>query len=124
MILATSEIAAKSAQGKAELIAVNARRMKESRYEAAIAIALLERSSGFLELGCKSIDEFGAKMSGLEHRDWIQLLSVGRRAVRFPEVDAAFRAGHLNWSKIRALVPVLTRENVEEWIAKARRMTS
>ena len=115
MILPTSEIAAKTAQEKADLVKTGAKRMKESRYEAAIALALLARSNGFLELGCESIDEFAATKSGLEPGDWTQMLSVGRRALQFPEVDVAFRSGELNWSKIRALVPVLRHENVTEW---------
>jgi 5-methylcytosine-specific restriction endonuclease McrA len=124
MILETAEIATKSAQEKADLVKESAGRMKESRYEAAIALALLARSSGYLELGCKTIEEFAAKKARLEQGDWTQMLSVGRRAVQFPEVDVAFRSGALNWSKIRALVPVIKKENVTEWIGKASKMTS
>jgi len=98
--------------------------MQESRYEAAIALALMARCNGYLQLGCKTIGEFAETKAGLEYRDWTQMLSVGRRALQFPEVDAAFRSGALNWSKLRALVPVLTKENVTEWIRKASKMTS
>src|SRR5688500_8838906 len=124
MILETAEIAAKSAQEKADLVKTGARRMQESRYEVAIALALLARCNGYLQLGCKSIGEFAETKAGLEYRDWTQMLSVGRRALQFPEVDVAFRSGALNWSKLRALVPVLTKENVTEWIRKASTMTS
>src|SRR5687768_13846143 len=53
MILPTSEIAARSAQEKAKLIVEGGARMKASRYQTAIALALLARSNGFLEFGCK-----------------------------------------------------------------------
>src|SRR5688572_29492762 len=98
--------------------------MQESRYEVAIALALLARCNGYLQLCCKTIGEFAETKAGLEYRDWTQMLSVGRRALQFPEVDVAFRSGALNWSKLRALVPVLTKENVTEWIRKASKMTS
>ena len=124
MILPTAEIAAKTAQEKADLVKTGAKRMTESRYEVAIALALLGRSNGYLELGFETIEEFAAKEAGLEPGDWTQMLSVGRRALQFPEVDVAYRAGKLNWSKVRCLVPVLTKENVAEWIGKAGRMTS
>src|SRR5688572_30811489 len=99
MILETAEIAAKSAQEKAALIKERSRRMQESRYEVAIALALLARCNGYLQLGCKTIGEFAETKAGLEYRDWTQMLSVGRRALQFPEVDVAFRSGALNWSR-------------------------
>ncbi len=124
MILPTLEIAAKSTQEKADLIVERAKGMQESRYEAVIALSLLGRSNGYLELACKIIGEFAEKKAKLEYRDWTRMLSVGRRALEFPELDVAFRDGRLNWSKIRALLPVLTRENVTEWIVKATLLTS
>src|SRR5688572_20312109 len=114
MILPTSEIAGMSAQGKADLVEKRGTQMKESRYEAAISLALLKRSNQYAELGFQSAEHLASVKGRLEPRDWSQMLSVGTRALDFPELDAAFRDGRLNWSKIRALIPHADRENVKE----------
>jgi hypothetical protein len=38
-------------------------------------------------------------------------------------VDQAFRSGRLSWSKVRALVPVVTPKNARDWIEQAEKMT-
>src|SRR5512134_749736 len=124
MILPTSEIAGMTAQEQADLVEKRGAQMKESRYEAAISLALLKRSNGYAGLGFQSAEHLAEQKGRLEPRDWSQMLSVGGRALDHPELDAAFRDGRLNWSKIRALVTILTKENVAEWIGKASRMTS
>ncbi|MBI4614252.1 MAG: HNH endonuclease [Planctomycetes bacterium] len=42
-----------------------------------------------------------------------ELLSCGKACRRFPELDRAFRAGDLSWTKVRTLAPRLDRENFE-----------
>ena len=98
--------------------------MKESRYETAIFLALLKRSNGYARLGFQSAEHLAAEKGRLEPRDWSQMLSVGGRALDYPEIDVAFRDGRLNWSKIRAMIPHADRENVEELIELAARLTS
>ena len=56
MILSTSEIAGMTAQEEADLVEKRSAQMKESRYEAAISLALLKRSNEYAELGFRSAD--------------------------------------------------------------------
>ncbi len=105
MILPTAEIAAMTAQEQADLVEKRGAQHKESRYETALALASLKRSNGYIELKFQSVGELAEKKGRLEYRDWTQMLSVGTRALAFPELDVAYRDGRLNWSKIRAMAP-------------------
>jgi hypothetical protein len=123
MILPTSEITAMAPAAKADLVAKSVPQLKKMRLETAIALASLQRANEYAGLGFKSAGHL-ASAKGHEYRDWSLMLAIGRRALDYPEIDQAFRDGRLNWSKVRALLPVLQRENVKEWIDVAARMTS
>ena len=123
MILPTLEIAAMAAGAKADLVEKNTTELKERRYETAVTLALLKRANEYVELGFRSAEQL-ASAKGLEPRDWSLMLAIGKRVLDLPELDAGFRDGSLNWSKIRALLPVVNRENVEEWVDLARTLTS
>ena len=123
-MLEISDLVAMTAAKKADLFEAAARRMTEDRYDATIILASLQRSNGYLDLHCKTVEELAWKRSKLPHRDVIDMLRVGRKLLDIPELDQAFKDGRLCWSKVRALVPLITKENAAEWIAKAIGLTS
>src|SRR5687767_8824405 len=123
-MISTSEIVGMASGLKAGLFAKEVKQADSSRYVATIALAALQRSNGHAELGFASVEALAAKLCTLAPWEVGVMLSVGRRLLRFPELDQAYREGRLTWSKVRALAPHLNATNVTEWIAKAIPMTS
>ena len=123
-MLKTSEIVAMTTERKVELLAKAATQMLESRYAAAVALASLDQSGVWRDAGFRGMHEFAVKKSGLDPADVSTLLWVGRKLLILPELAESLRDGRLTWSKVRALVPHVTRENAAEWIGKATRKTS
>ena len=123
-MLEISDLVAMTAAKKADLFEAAARQMTEGRYDATITLASLQRSNGYLDLNCKTVEELAWKRGKLPYRDVIDMVRVGRKLLEIPELDLAFKDGRLCWSKVRALVPLITRANAAEWIATAMRLTS
>src|SRR4029450_12727418 len=85
------------------------RRAVSGRYAEVVSLTAIEASRAYESFGCSSIQQFGARVAAYtEHQVW-DLLRVGRALRDCPELDAAFRSERLSWSKVRALVPVVTR---------------
>src|SRR4029453_15070865 len=115
-MLESSDLVAMTAAKKADLFEAAARRMTEGRYDATIALASLQRSNGYLDLGCKTVEELAWKGGKLPYPGVIDMLRVGRKLLEIRELDLAFKDGRLCWSKVRALVPLITPANAAEWI--------
>ena len=86
-MLEISEIVGMTAFAKAELFAKGARQMTVGRHSAAIALASLERSNGYRELGFKTVEDLAAKLGRLEDRDVTELLWVGRKLLDRSRVE-------------------------------------
>ena len=110
-MLETSKILAMTAAEKATLVANGAKQMTEGRYAAAIALASLERSMGYLKLGFKTVKDLAKEMGELDDRDATDLLWVGRKLLSVPQLNEAFRDGLLSWSQVKTLVPHIQVEN-------------
>ena len=119
-----SDIEGMTAAEKADLFAAGARKLVEGRYQATITLAELRRSNGYLDLKCRTVEELAAKWSKLGPREVSEMLWAGRKLLEIPELNQAFKDQRLCWSKLKALVPPITKENAAEWIAKAIRMSS
>jgi hypothetical protein len=52
-----------------------------------------------------------------------ELIQVGGMLCDLGDVDAAFRAGRLSWSKVVALLPVVRVSNQDVWIARAEQVS-
>jgi hypothetical protein len=123
-MMATSKIVAMTNAQKADLVAKCAWRVVQGRYVGSIALASLENTLGYLELQFTSTEHLALVRTGLEPWEVGQMLRVGRKLLALPLLDEAFRNDVLSWAKVKALVPHVTRENVAEWIERARSMTS
>ena len=95
-----------------------------SRYAEVVALTAIDASRAYESFGCSSILQFGAKVADYtDHMVW-DMLRIGRALRDCPELDAAFRSERLSWSKVRALVPVVTNENAAKWIDQASRAST
>ena len=88
-MLETSKILAMTAAEKAELFANGARQMTEGRYAAAVALASLERTNGYLKLGFETVEDLGSKKGKLDRRDVTDILWVGRKLLDVPQLEKA-----------------------------------
>jgi len=125
MLLEISEILKMSAEQKKDVFVRGIKRATEGRYEAIIALTSLHTSGEYQQLDCSSVQMLAAEQTtDLTEREVRDMISIGTKLVEIPELDQSFRDGVLSWSKVRALIPVVTRDNFRHWIAKAKRMSS
>ena len=89
------------------------------RYGEVVALTAIDESRAYESMGCSSIQQFGARVAEWSPRQVRDRLRIGRTLRQCPELDAAFRSGRLSWSKVRTLIPVVTRETQGGWIEKA-----
>ena len=106
-----AEVQALGAVEQVDLFQRAHRRAVWSRYAEVVALTTIDASRAYESFGCSSILQFGAKVADYtDHMVW-DMLRVGRALRNYPELDEAFRSERLSWSKVRALVPVVTNEN-------------
>jgi hypothetical protein len=89
MTVGAADILREKARDKANRFAKEARQMVEGRCAATIALAELERSKGYLDLGFESVRELAAALSELDARDVSEMLWVGRKLLDIPELEKA-----------------------------------
>lgn len=78
---------------------------------------------GWERLGFVRLSDFARERIGLSGRQLQDLAHVDAALARLPEVEAAFVAGDLSWSKARLLCRVAGQEDQAAWVAFARRVT-
>jgi hypothetical protein len=66
-------------------------------------------------------DMLAAEFPTLKRRKAFYLMSIYTNLVE-AEIKWS-QVGHLGWTKLKELAPILTKENAEEWIAKAEKLT-
>lgn len=119
-----TEVQALGAAQQVDLFRRSHRRAVWSRYAEVVALTAIDASRAYESHGCSSIQQFGAKFADYSKRKVRDLLRVGRKLRGCPELDAAFRSERLSWSRVRALVPVVTHENSTRWIETAMRIST
>lgn len=93
------------------------------RYEAIAGLMAIEASEGYREFGYSSLVQFARVEAKLSQRDLRDRLRIGHKLVEVPELDLAFREGVLSWSKVKTLIPVITKENGHEWIVRSMKVS-
>lgn len=73
--------------------------------------------------GHSSTAHYAEAHLGLEQRRARELIAVGRKLLELTEIDAAFCAGELGWSKLLALVRVAVPEHEQAWLERAQGLT-
>ena len=73
-------------------------------------VAAMDRRRGWNERGYCNLGNWLDHRCGLGPCAARERIRIGRALARLPRVDAAFRDGHLSYSKVRAITRVATRE--------------
>ncbi|HJN72566.1 MAG TPA: HNH endonuclease signature motif containing protein [Myxococcota bacterium] len=104
------------------LDAVHASRALDHR----IAVLLLEarRTALFQDLGFASLIAYAREALDIGGAKVKVLLSLAERVPALPALEAAFSSGSLSYTKAARLLPVVTTDNVEEWIERARNISN
>jgi len=76
-----------------------------------------------MKLEYASLFEYGVKALGLSEANTYAFIQVARAAREVPALKAAIQTGNLTVSKAKRIAPVITRENQEDWIAKAQTLS-
>lgn len=96
------------------------------RAEAGLIDALIavERERVFARLGFSSLFVYAVEALGLSEASSYNAIAVARKAREVPQLMAAIREGSVSISKAKKIASVLTPENQEEWLAKAKALSS
>lgn len=73
----------------------------------------------FVALGYRSLYDYVVKALGMSEAQGCYFSQIARKAVEIPLLKAAVVQGKLTISQARRIVPVLTKENARDWVAKA-----
>lgn len=76
----------------------------------------------FLELGYTGIFDYCERALGLSRAQAFYFKSVAEKSEDVPEIKQAVVEGKLTLSQARRIVPVVTKENHQVWIAKAHEL--
>ncbi len=97
-----------------------------SRCEAELISILQEfdKYRGYLHFGCTSLYQYCIDILKLSEATTYNFTTVCRKAVQVPELKIAIDSGEISVSKARKIVPVLTKENHDEWLALAKTSTT
>lgn len=106
-----------------ELIAA-LRQRRAAEHTAARLLRQVADESLHHALGYASIYDYAEQALDLSVRQARGLLQIGGMLPSLPELDAAFAAGTLSWTKARELIRVITPETEAAWIAAATTNTS
>ncbi len=93
-------------------------------YMVVVALTEMDRSERYLDVNCGSIVAFGHQFAGLSRSDVYAKLACGRALSHLHKVDDNFRRGLLCWTKVRAICRVATEETEDQWLEKARVLSS
>ncbi|MGZ3687872.1 MAG: hypothetical protein ACXVBW_06215, partial [Bdellovibrionota bacterium] len=80
----------------------------------------IDACRGFRQLGYPSCFTYAVGALKLSEATAMNFISVARKSKEVPALQAAIANAELSVSKARKIVPVLTPENQEEWIEKAK----
>jgi hypothetical protein len=97
-----------------------------NRCEAELISILQEfdKYRGYLHFGCTSLHGYCVEVLKLSEATAYNFTSVCRKSVQVPELKTAIESGELTLSKARKIVPVLTKENHDEWLSLAKTSTT
>ena len=96
------------------------------RVEAALMDALIavERERVFMKLGFSSLFTYAVQALGLSESVAYSVISVARKSREVPALRVEIQEGAISISKAKKIVSVLTAKNQQEWLAKAKTLTT
>jgi hypothetical protein len=69
-------------------------------------------------LGYESVFAYARRVLGFSKRKTRDTLELAKRLPELPSIAERFRAGGLNWTALRTILPAVKRENEQEWLEK------
>jgi hypothetical protein len=99
----------------------NARQFELFRLGGGIAVAheLFNKSKSEFE-GYKNFREYVEMVHGIRYSNAMRAAEIYRKLVQLQIPWSAFE--NIGWTKVRALLDVVTKDNVKQWVAKAKEM--
>jgi HNH endonuclease len=82
-------------------------------------ICEVDRARLFLKFDLGSTFAYCVQCLKLSEAVACNFINVGRKSIEVPELKLAIQGGELSVSKARKIVPILSKDNQAEWIAKA-----
>jgi len=79
----------------------------------------LQKHNGFFKLSYPSLFVYCVSALGLSEAQACYFSKVAKKSEEVPELKKAIEEGVLSLSQARRVVPVITKENSEDWISKA-----
>lgn len=97
-----------------------ATRFKRAEADLISVLQEVEMAHVFVTLGYMSLFNYCVQALGLSESVASNFVTVARKAREVPVLQSAIQAGELSVSKARKIAPVLTLANQEEWVEKAK----
>ena len=101
-----------------------AKRFKRAKADLISVLQEVEQARVFVKLGFTSLFSYCVEALGLSESVSANFITVARKAREAPVLQSAIESGTLSVSKARKITPVLTLANQEEWVEKAKSLTT
>jgi len=101
-----------------------ATRFKQAEADLISVLQEVEMARVFITLGYTSLFNYCVQALGLSEAVAANFITVARKAREVPVLQSAIQAGELSVSKARKIAPILTLANQEEWVEKAKTLSS
>jgi len=105
---------------KGILFAVQLRKMEKCLIELLLPI---EKTKGYLGLGYASLFRYCVGAFGLSEAQAYTFIAIARKSEEVPELNLAVQSNQVTVSNARRLVAVITPENKDEWLKKAKTLS-
>lgn len=93
---------------------------KQTEAELVAVLIAMQRENAFVRLGYQGIYSYCKEALNLSEAQSYYFRRVVEASLVVPTFEKAVTSGQLSLSQARRIVPVVTRENPEEWIEKAK----
>ena len=97
---------------------------RQAEYELARLLARIEEQRGYRVLGYATLGEYARTALQLDGRKARALVQLARQLHDLPALDHAMANGELPWTKARELMRVVTPQNQNAWLERAKAVTS
>lgn len=101
-----------------------ATRFKQAEADLISVLQEVDHAKVFLMLGYTSLFNYCVQALGLSEGVAYNFVTVARKAREVPVLQSAIQNGSLSVSKARKIAPVLTLANQEEWVEKAKALST
>ena len=98
-------------------------RYRQTETELIEVLEQVETHKVYLHYGHPSLFQYGIKELFLSENIIYNLIAVMRKTKEVPQLKVALQEGNITLSNAKRIVPVLTKENQDEWLKKAAELT-